>query len=54
VDSGRTPPYGFDQDQEAETLRTVVKGYRDRGVRMIYGHDPEAWAQVAKAPDAAA
>lgn len=54
ADGSTALPYGADPGQALDTLRTVVKGYRDRGVRMIYGHDPQGWARVAKAPDPAA
>lgn len=45
--------YAFTCGWQTAPFRSV-RPMRDRGVRMIYGHDPDAWAAVAKAPDPAA
>jgi glyoxylase-like metal-dependent hydrolase (beta-lactamase superfamily II) len=49
MDSEQTPQYGFDKQLELESLR-ALRRLRDAGARMIYGHDPEQWATVPRAP----
>src|SRR2546430_9616786 len=50
IDTEQTPPYGFDKDQELESLRRL-RALRDSGAHMIYGHDPEQWARIPRPPD---
>ena len=51
LDSEQMPPYGFDKDQELESLRRLRR-LRDGGSRILLGHDPDQWASVPQAPDA--
>jgi N-acyl homoserine lactone hydrolase len=53
MDSGQTPPYGFDKRQEVDSLRRL-RALRDAGAWMLYGHDPGQWATVPQAPKAIA
>jgi N-acyl homoserine lactone hydrolase len=53
LDSEQTPPYGFDKRQEVESVRRL-RGLRDGGAAMLYGHDPDQWANVPQAPEAVA
>jgi glyoxylase-like metal-dependent hydrolase (beta-lactamase superfamily II) len=41
LDSEKSPPYGWDKARELESLRWV-REERDRGVRVLCGHDPSA------------
>jgi glyoxylase-like metal-dependent hydrolase (beta-lactamase superfamily II) len=50
MDSEQTPPYGFDKQQEVESVRRL-RALRDAGARMIYGHDPGQWATLPRAPE---
>ena len=50
MDSEEMPPYGFDKRQELESLRRL-RGLRDAGAIMLYGHDPAQWANVPQAPE---
>lgn len=49
MDSEETPPYGFDKQQELESLRKL-RALRDGGAQVIYGHDPEQWGTLPQAP----
>jgi N-acyl homoserine lactone hydrolase len=51
MDSGQTPPYGFDKRQEVESVRRL-RALRDAGAWMLYGHDSDQWATVPQAPEA--
>jgi N-acyl homoserine lactone hydrolase len=53
LDSEQTPPYGFDKRQEVESVRRL-RALRDAGAAMLYGHDPDQWANVPQAPEAVA
>jgi N-acyl homoserine lactone hydrolase len=50
LDTEETPPYGFDKSQELESVRRL-RGLRDSGARMIFGHDPDQWATIPRAPE---
>ncbi len=49
MDSEETPPYGFDKQQELESLRRL-RALRDAGAEVIYGHDPAQWETLPQAP----
>jgi N-acyl homoserine lactone hydrolase len=49
LDSEETPTYGFDKQQEVESVRRL-RALRDAGARMLFGHDPEQWETVPQAP----
>lgn len=49
LDTEQTPPYGFDKDEEVESLRGL-RALRDSGARMIYGHDPNQWETIPPPP----
>jgi glyoxylase-like metal-dependent hydrolase (beta-lactamase superfamily II) len=53
IDSEQTSPFGSDKEQEIESLR-ALRALRDGGARMIFGHDPEQWEALPKAPAALA
>jgi glyoxylase-like metal-dependent hydrolase (beta-lactamase superfamily II) len=46
----RLPGVAFDPEAMLTSLR-AIRALRDRGDRVIYGHDPELWTMVAQAPD---
>jgi len=41
LDTGATPPYGWDRARELESLRWVRR-QRDAGLVVVFGHDPSA------------
>jgi glyoxylase-like metal-dependent hydrolase (beta-lactamase superfamily II) len=42
LDSEESPPYGDDKAEELRSLR-MVRSMRDRGIRLVFGHDPPEW-----------
>jgi N-acyl homoserine lactone hydrolase len=50
LDTEQTPPYGFDKAAEIESLRRL-RALRDAGAQMIFGHDPDQWATIPRAPE---
>jgi len=50
MDSEQTPPYGFDKDEEVDSVRRL-RALRDAGAWLIFGHDPEQWATLPRAPE---
>jgi len=49
LDELRLPPRGYDRDRMLATLKKLRR-LRDAGARILYGHDPTAWATVPQAP----
>lgn len=45
LDEMRLPDHCFDAEDYRRTLQ-LLKGMRDRGIRIYYGHDPDDWARV--------
>lgn len=39
------PPFGFDREQQRESMKALRK-HHDEGVRLIFGHDAEQWAEI--------
>jgi glyoxylase-like metal-dependent hydrolase (beta-lactamase superfamily II) len=49
LDEMRLPTVVFDPEAMLASLRTI-RALRDRGDRVIYGHDPELWRSIPQAP----
>lgn len=47
----KLPPIVFDADDMRASLQRL-KALRDAGARLVFGHDPVAWAAVPQAPAA--
>jgi N-acyl homoserine lactone hydrolase len=45
MEADHLPPLVFDRDAMLESLRRL-RALRDGGARVVYGHDPDAWATV--------
>lgn len=45
LDAGHLPPRVFDRDAMHASLARL-RALRDGGARVVYGHDPDAWADV--------
>jgi glyoxylase-like metal-dependent hydrolase (beta-lactamase superfamily II) len=43
------PPAAFDRDAMLESLATLGR-LRDRGARLVFGHDPEDWKTLPQSP----
>jgi glyoxylase-like metal-dependent hydrolase (beta-lactamase superfamily II) len=43
------PPIAYDREATLRSLR-LLRGLRDRGARIFYGHDPDFWAEIPQAP----
>jgi glyoxylase-like metal-dependent hydrolase (beta-lactamase superfamily II) len=47
----RLPRFSFDRPRHLASLESL-RGLRDAGARIVFGHDPEQWATIAQAPAA--
>jgi N-acyl homoserine lactone hydrolase len=45
LEAEHLPPRPFDREAMLASLRRL-RALRDRGARLVYGHDPEAWATI--------
>jgi N-acyl homoserine lactone hydrolase len=49
LDALHLPRIAHDREQMLQSLR-MLRGLRDSGTRIFYGHDPEFWSTVPQAP----
>jgi glyoxylase-like metal-dependent hydrolase (beta-lactamase superfamily II) len=49
LDELHLPGVVFDRDRMLASLRSL-RALRERGERIVYGHDPELWSGIAQAP----
>lgn len=45
LEAEHLPPLAYDRDEMLASLHRL-RALRDAGTRLVYGHDPEAWAEV--------
>jgi len=49
LDGLQLPAIVHDREEMTRSLRKL-RALRDRGVRIVFGHDPEQWSTVPQAP----
>lgn len=47
LESERVPPSAYDKDAQVRAIRKL-RAMRDRGTRLVCGHDPSDWTQAEK------
>lgn len=49
LEADLVPPFGFDRDRQRQAMETL-RGLEADGVKLIFGHDPDQWREIALAP----